>query len=291
MHGTAYTLLLANQGQGTVVSRNICTMIGRNAIEIQGNPNGLTVRDNYVHNWIPQPPVDSHMAYSIATGGVNGTPTNGNNITITNNVAIGNGDPNMGTPPQPGINFTAFEIMGTNVTVSNNYTSNMGTAQLMDNGTEPTTWSTTGNTWCGLTVRPPGQTTGQPVIAINFHGEQPQVNSGNQVFVSANAVRLRPHAGAMKPPSGPNPATRLTTQPNGVPSTQPSPTLQLSAMVYGTARNPYMTRVYADNDSSLPTGGYIAIELYNPYNTPITLTNWQLATLSPGGEAAASACR
>ena len=27
-------------------------------------------------------------------------------------------------------------------------------------------------------------------------------------------------------------------------------------------------------------GGYFAIELYNPYNTPITLANWQLATLT-----------
>jgi hypothetical protein len=272
-------ITFANQGQGTVVSRNICSQIGRNAIEIQGNPNGLTVSNNYVHNWVKQlgTPGDAHMAYSIATGGWSGTSTNGNNITISDNVAIGDGDPNMGTPPQPGINFTAFEIMGTNVTVSGNYTSNMGTAQLMDNATEPTTWSTSGNTWCGLTGCTNGQTTGSPVI----DGNAPTLNIGNQTFISANAVPIPPLPIQHAPTIPSVPGSAPTTQPGGGATTQPSQ-IQLSAMVYGTARNPYITEVYADNDRSLPYA-YVAVELYNPYNTEIPLTNWRLATLPRQG--------
>jgi DNA uptake protein ComE-like DNA-binding protein len=83
-----------------------------------------------------------------------------------------------------------------------------------------------------------------------------------------------------------------------------------NVMVYGTEKEPYITEVYASDDapgstaaatttggsSSAPGGGggggptnfnYIAIELYNPYSTPISLYNWQLATISraPGASA------
>jgi hypothetical protein len=257
-----------NQGQGTVVARNNVSGIHRNAIEIQGDPNGLTVRDNYVHDWVNQSAnsEDAHMGYSIATGGQGNT--NGNNINIINNVCMGTG-PDMNTPPQPAINFTAFELMGLNVSVANNYLSNMGTAQLND-GPLATSWSTTNNIWCGLTGCTNGQTTGSPVI----DGPAPNTNSGNQTFTDPNAVPP-PHLGLNQPPPG-------STTGTGTPPPDPSTTF--SVMVYGTARNPYITKVYADNDSSLTGGGYVAVELYNPYTTSISLKNWELATLArPSG--------
>jgi DNA uptake protein ComE-like DNA-binding protein len=75
-----------------------------------------------------------------------------------------------------------------------------------------------------------------------------------------------------------------------------------NVMVYGTEKEPYITEVYASNDTggsaaaaggpspTPPAGGptgatnsYMAIELYNPYSTPITLLNWQLAAIPRGG--------
>ena len=50
-------------------------------------------------------------------------------------------------------------------------------------------------------------------------------------------------------------------------------------MTYAAAQQPYITEVYANNDQST-SGGYMAVEIYNPYSTPISLTNWQWATVS-----------
>ena len=69
--------------------------------------------------------------------------------------------------------------------------------------------------------------------------------------------------------------------------------------VFGAERQPYITEVFVDNDTSqqptnlsLPGGGtnnitggktnpngYVAVELYNPYDVPISLNNWALGIL------------
>jgi hypothetical protein len=85
--------------------------------------------------------------------------------------------------------------------------------------------------------------------------------------------------------------------------TPPTPTqTQVYARVYGVTQQPYITEVYvntnisknADGDSN--TAGqvnnvpYVAVELFNPYSTPIYLAGWQLATVdrSPTSEANAN---
>lgn len=49
--------------------------------------------------------------------------------------------------------------------------------------------------------------------------------------------------------------------------------------IYGTEMQPYITEVYANNNSSPTSGGYVAIELHNPYPRPIALKGFRLATL------------
>lgn len=64
-------------------------------------------------------------------------------------------------------------------------------------------------------------------------------------------------------------------------------TVQVAARVYSCAPQPFITEVYADNDTAQSPGegfqpnpsGYVAIELYNPYAMPIDLTNWWIGVL------------
>jgi hypothetical protein len=59
--------------------------------------------------------------------------------------------------------------------------------------------------------------------------------------------------------------------------------------VYGSEGEPYITEIYANDDSSAsgPKGDYIAIEIYNPTSKAITLTNWQLATIQRANDGTA----
>jgi hypothetical protein len=52
----------------------------------------------------------------------------------------------------------------------------------------------------------------------------------------------------------------------------------VEARVYSAVSEPIITEVYADNDETAPNvnlKGYVAIELYNPYNYPLAMKNWQ----------------
>ncbi len=64
----------------------------------------------------------------------------------------------------------------------------------------------------------------------------------------------------------------------------------ITARIFGIQRQPYITEIFAQNDTDtagpLPGGsaglnvnGYVAIELYNPHDVPIDLTNCRIATL------------
>jgi len=60
-------------------------------------------------------------------------------------------------------------------------------------------------------------------------------------------------------------------------------TTTVYARVYGVTLQPYITEVYVSTDTTTApanTKPYIAVELFNPYNQPIDLTNWQLATVN-----------
>lgn len=66
---------------------------------------------------------------------------------------------------------------------------------------------------------------------------------------------------------------------------------EVNVMVFGTEAQPYITEVYADNFNlppSIASGtpepsanpeGYVAVELHNPTDQPITLTNWNLGII------------
>ncbi|MDB5357226.1 MAG: Helix-hairpin-helix motif containing protein [Phycisphaerales bacterium] len=79
---------------------------------------------------------------------------------------------------------------------------------------------------------------------------------------------------------------------NGVPSLT-----NVTVTVFGTERQPFITEVYANNDNSQqktpnldgsqnPNGGmtnpngYVAVELFNPYDKAISLANWTLGILN-----------
>ncbi len=59
-----------------------------------------------------------------------------------------------------------------------------------------------------------------------------------------------------------------------------------SVTVYGTHPQPYITEIFAQTDTQTDAGaspnptGYVAVELYNPYATPIDMTGWHLATIA-----------
>ncbi len=74
---------------------------------------------------------------------------------------------------------------------------------------------------------------------------------------------------------------------SGGTGTNPVAPVAAEAIVYGTERQPYITEVYAETDTKSQPGGvqppnpygYVAIELYNPYNDDILLTNWKLVAI------------
>jgi hypothetical protein len=50
------------------------------------------------------------------------------------------------------------------------------------------------------------------------------------------------------------------------------------ATIYGAEKQPYITQVYARNDPT-PANSWVGIEIYNPYPTPMTLTNYQFVAM------------
>ena len=62
--------------------------------------------------------------------------------------------------------------------------------------------------------------------------------------------------------------------------TNASGTAAFSAIVYGSAPQPYITEVYANTFGGNSMQDYVAVELYNPYPFAITLTNWQLGYIA-----------
>lgn len=58
----------------------------------------------------------------------------------------------------------------------------------------------------------------------------------------------------------------------------------ITATVYGTERQPYITEalVHLDHQATTSVPIYVAIELYNPYKQAIKLTNWQLGIRNSG---------
>ncbi len=128
IHFVAYT-----PANGLEISGNVVTHATRFGFELQHSINNLNVTNNYMSDWLQQGSGgdDSHIAVSCTDGGSGSAPYNdqGQNINISNNVFIQSGDSeNVQVWAK-----SAVEIMGTNVTMNNNYCWNWGNYIL--NGT------------------------------------------------------------------------------------------------------------------------------------------------------------
>jgi hypothetical protein len=249
---------------GLNISNNTITGSCRNPIEVQCQATNGICSGNYIHQPNLQSGVQAYIGISWACGPstVNGGSlapgaTYSTNCLITGNV-IDNTDGQYPVPITAGWwQVQGIEYMGNGGTVSGNWISNVGfNAYTWTNG-----FTSSNNSWIGYTGPQPWN--GEP--GESNPPPTPPTISGDQSYALGNGP-ARPAAGAT-----------ATTPPV---TNAPTSNTTYSVMVYGTARNPYITKAYADNDSSIQGGGYVAIELYNPYSTPISLKNWQLATLS-----------
>jgi hypothetical protein len=97
-------------------------------------------------------------------------------------------------------------------------------------------------------------------------------------IAAINTLQLR-NPNSASPTAAPLSATINFTNASGAPA--------FSAIVYGSAPQPYITEVYANTFGGNAAQDYVAVELYNPYPFAITLTSWQLGTIAraPGATA------
>jgi hypothetical protein len=123
------------------VSGNVITHPTRNAIELQNAMTNLTVKNNWISDWLPNSnaATDNHMAISCAT-------MHGSNITISGNELIQDG-------PTENANLaigwkSAIEIMAdSGVSITNNYCWNWSFMVL--NGSGPNGFKSSGNVVVG----------------------------------------------------------------------------------------------------------------------------------------------
>lgn len=224
-------------------------------IELQSvSTGGLKV----MHNYITNPGGNNgggHMALSIATGDdttIPGAHTAGTEIGF--NVCLGNASC-MGSG--------AIENYGSGNNIHDNYIKQWYWGIPWNwtglNGNVP--WYITNNIFIGVTSMDSPE--GYGTAAQN----PPAVKNGNQVYP----------LGAGPPPP---PPPVFSGSPDG--STLPEASdvaLSYTISVFGSAPQPYITEAYGNNDPST-NGGYVAVELYNPYNVPIVMNNWRLATIN-----------
>ena len=158
-------------------------------------------------------------------------------------------------------------------------------------------WLAYWNTMCEQ-VPDPADTTvpayplkAMPVIALNsqdFTGAQPDwrmFRSPVRLPFSATATRLHPYQALLLRAALAAVNTidlrdnddDVTSRTITLPAVASSPAY--SVTLYGTEMQPYITEVYAENKPGMTGGGYVAIELYNPYPKPIVLKNWKFARL------------
>ncbi len=55
--------------------------------------------------------------------------------------------------------------------------------------------------------------------------------------------------------------------------------LKYDVMLYGGQPQPFITEVFADTSTAYGPKGYVAVELYNPYDVDISLANWNLGVI------------
>ncbi len=53
----------------------------------------------------------------------------------------------------------------------------------------------------------------------------------------------------------------------------------VNVVVYGNEKQPFISEVFASTDPGVGADGYVAVELYNPYDDDIEMTNWKLVAI------------
>ena len=121
---------------------------------------------------------------------------------------------------------------------------------------------------------------------VGFEPGTPRLNAHEMVVL--RAVLAAANAEDLRDSDDDVTAHRIVLEPTqDIVSGGPVARYPADAIVYGTERQPYITEVYADTDvtftpdAATPPNpyGYVAIELYNPYDQDILLTNWKIVAL------------
>ncbi len=247
-------------------SNNTITQASRHGIELQLNVNNMTCNNNYMADWLNPASqmwmgLASHMGISAANG-QKGPPWvgGGNGMTIEGNTILLNGLPGQNLASNP-VMQSCVELMGQNITVANNYL--LGGIGLLNGAIGKVT--TSNNTIVAYQGVANGDSTPWPVDPITL-------SSSDRVY--------NPDAGnAPAPPTAAQTVGATTTSTPTPPAVPVAAVLQYRVMLYGSSVQPYITEVYANNDQST-NGGFIAVALYNPYSTTISLKNWQWVTVA-----------
>ncbi len=244
------------QSHNNTVSFNYLQHLSRWGIELQSvSTSGLKVMNNYVA--VDPAASAPGGCLSIATGDgttIPGAKTSGNEIAF--NTCIGS----SGTAP-----CCAIENYGSGTNIHDNYVKGPFSWGVLFcwtqlNGSVP--WYETNNIFVGASSMDAAEPFGGGIDG----GIIPPTRSGNTMYSLGNG------------PTPPPPPSFSGTSPT---STSPTGDLALNytISVFGSAPQPYMTEVYGNNDPST-NGGYVAVELYNPFNSPIVMNNWRLATIN-----------
>jgi hypothetical protein len=248
---------------GLDISNNIITHTIRHGMEIQNAFANVTINNNWISDFVTNPDGQGdHMAISAAIGGMppGGGPDLGKNITISGNTALM-------TAPDRGKHVTcAIEIMGDqNISIANNYVAGWYWGVL--NGATGAGANSANNIYiCDVEQQPDG--VGWGTIAWHSSGDRWYANNDpNQ-------------------PAWPAKPASVPADTNSSPTTQPVSLPQAYRVtVYGTGQQPYITEVFANNDQATQSasnqkGGFVAVSIYNPYGTAISLKNWQWGTVN-----------
>ncbi len=248
--------------QNNSVSYNVTNGERRNFIELQGTSGGgLKVMHNYGGALSIATQANDSVEYAQALGHPP-TPTIGNEVGF--NVILGSlhlGQNSMG--------LGALENYGSGTNIHDNYFKQWGTGVYWDAtgwAGQGVQWYVTNNIFVGCNTAVDSGPEGFGPTSGPY-ADIPPTQSGNQVYP----------LGAGPPP--PPPPVFDGSSSSVAPPVTSDVALNYTVSVFGSAPQPYITEVYANNDPSTQTG-YMAVELYNPYNVDIVMNNWRLATIN-----------
>ncbi|HEX4124253.1 MAG TPA: right-handed parallel beta-helix repeat-containing protein [Tepidisphaeraceae bacterium] len=195
----AIHILWNNASGNCTVSNNDISGFSRFGIELQGDPQGLTVANNYVHD---PAAAASHIWMSIATGGetTRTPPDNATGVIIRGNACTAPPPPLLIANPQ--VNYCMLEAMGNGTQVIGNYFAGGGWGGLVTDNPNMT-WS---NNQCHAVAAgvPYTQEQANPAIG-SFNAVTQAGNTSDNVWTgvlpAAIAAAVGPSAAAAAAPA------------------------------------------------------------------------------------------